>query len=63
MFNSFQIELFIIMSDKATLPVDCAKIIERLFVFVDTKDIELNRSLNIVVNPEIIKILFKQVEA
>lgn len=35
---------------------------DRLFVFVDTKDIELNRSLNIVVNPEIIKILFKQVE-
>jgi hypothetical protein len=43
------------------LPEECEKIIERLYVFVDTKDIRQNIRLNLVVNPEIIKILINQV--
>jgi hypothetical protein len=33
------------------LPLECAKIFERLFVFVDTKDAALNVRLQLVVNP------------
>lgn len=44
------------------IPPECSKIIERLFIFVDTKDPKLNTELQLAVNPEIIKILFKQVE-
>ncbi len=43
------------------LPEECEKIVERLYVFVDTKDIRQNIRLNLVVNPEIIKILINQV--
>ena len=40
------------------IPEEVGKILERLFVFVDSKDMELNVSLSLVVNPEILKILF-----
>ena len=38
------------------------KIIERLFIFVDTRNIDMNRQLNLAVNPEIIKILVQQLQ-
>lgn len=50
------------MDEKTTIPLECTKIMERLFFFVDSKNVELNRILNIAVHPEIIKILFKQAE-
>jgi hypothetical protein len=53
--------LFIIDMNEYKLPEECEKIVERLYVFVDTKDIRQNIRLNLVVNPEIIKILINQV--
>lgn len=41
----------------SSIPVDLEKVKERLFVFADSKDLEENISLSLVVNPEIIKIL------
>lgn len=48
--------------DSEILPQECLKVMQRLFDFIDTKDVELNKKLNLIVNPEIIKILIKQVE-
>jgi hypothetical protein len=41
----------IIMDESASIPQECLKIMERLYIFVDTKDVELNTRLNLVVNP------------
>jgi hypothetical protein len=45
----------------SALPEECLKIIERLYIFIDTKDIDQNKRLQLVVNPEIIKIIINQV--
>ena len=49
------------MMAESVLPEECLKIIERLYIFIDTKDIDQNKRLQLVVNPEIIKIIINQV--
>ena len=50
------------MMAESVLPEECLKIIERLYIFIDTKDIDQNKRLQLVVNPEIIKIIINQVQ-
>ena len=50
------------MMAESVLPEECLKIIERLYIFIDTKDIDQNTRLQLVVNPEIIKIIINQVQ-
>ena len=47
------ISLVIIMQVESApvIPPECHKIIERIFVFVDTKDPKLNIELQLAVNP------------
>lgn len=44
---------------KAELNID--KILEKMFVYADNKDLNINRVRNLIVNPEILRVLIHEI--
>lgn len=50
------------MNSGAKAEINIDKILEKMFIYADNKDLNINRVRNLIVNPEILRVLIHEIE-